>query len=79
MNDGCLHRSPTADRSTCRQVASSGDPASSPGSGRLRDEHGTELARSGGAVGADLLWAEEAHASGLVTRLYLPFPDQDTR
>lgn len=46
---------------------------------RLRDEHGTELAHSGGPVGTDLLWAEEAHASGLVTRLYLPFPDQDTR
>ncbi|WP_019819457.1 LOG family protein [Saccharomonospora saliphila] len=46
---------------------------------RLRDEHGTEIALSGGAAGVDLLWAEAAHSAGLATWLYLPFPDQDAR
>lgn len=46
---------------------------------RLRDEHGTEIAISGGAAGVDLLWAEAAHAVGLETWLYLPCPDQDRR
>lgn len=46
---------------------------------RLRAEHGTEIAISGGAAGVDLMWAEAAHTVGLATWLYLPCPDQDRR
>lgn len=46
---------------------------------KLRDDHGTQIAISGGAMGADLWWADAAHAAGTKVWLYAPFPQQPDR
>ncbi len=47
--------------------------------GKLVAEHGTEVAISGAAAGADLLWAEAGHAAGSRVWLYQPYPGHDAR
>ncbi|WP_309117047.1 SLOG family protein [Saccharothrix sp.] len=46
---------------------------------KLRAEHGTSVAISGGAMGSDLWWADAAHAAGTRVWLYQPFPQQADR
>lgn len=46
---------------------------------KLRAEHGTEIAISGGAMGADLWWADAAHGAGSRVWLYQPFAEQSGR
>lgn len=46
---------------------------------KLAAEHGTEVMISGAAAGADLLWAEAAHATGLPVWLYQPYAGHDER
>lgn len=46
---------------------------------KLRDDHGTQIAISGMALGADQWWAHHALAAGLALHAYIPFPTQDAR
>lgn len=43
---------------------------------KLRDEHGTRVAISGLALGADTWWAQAAEQAGLTLWAYVPFPQQ---
>lgn len=43
---------------------------------RLRDEHGTRIAISGMALGADTLWAQAGEAAGLELHAFIPFEEQ---
>jgi ribA/ribD-fused uncharacterized protein len=47
--------------------------------GKLVAEHGTQVAISGAAAGADLMWAEAGHTAGARVWLYQPYPDHDAR
>lgn len=42
----------------------------------LRDEHNTEVAVSGMALGGDQMWARAALSAGLSLHAYVPFPQQ---
>lgn len=46
---------------------------------KLRAEYGLEIAISGGAIGADLWWADAAHRAGARVWVYKPFPQQQDR
>ncbi|WP_410646242.1 NADAR family protein [Amycolatopsis sp. cmx-4-54] len=48
-------------------------------SAKLSAEHGTRVAISGAAAGADLIWAEAAHSSGMPVWLYQPYTGHDER
>ena len=47
--------------------------------GKLVAEHGTQIAISGAAAGADLWWAEAGHQAGAAVWLYQPYPGHDAR
>lgn len=47
--------------------------------GKLGDQCGMQVAISGAAMGADLLWAETAVAAGMRLWLYRPFAGHDSR
>lgn len=47
--------------------------------GKLAAEHGTQVAISGMATGADLWWADAAHEAGLALWAYQPNPEQTAR
>jgi ribA/ribD-fused uncharacterized protein len=47
--------------------------------GKLVTAHGTEVAISGAAAGADLTWAEAADQAGAQVWLYQPYPGHDAR
>lgn len=46
---------------------------------KLVAEHGTRVAISGAAAGADLIWAEGAHDTGMPVWLYQPYTGHDER
>lgn len=46
---------------------------------KLRDEHGTRVAVSGFAIGADLWWADAAVQAGLDLHAHIPFEAQPER
>ncbi|MFI9507154.1 NADAR domain-containing protein [Nocardia sp. NPDC052566] len=46
---------------------------------KLRDHHGTQVALTGLATGADIWWAQAAEAAGLPFWGYQPFPSQTAR
>ncbi|OXM57081.1 hypothetical protein CFP71_09990 [Amycolatopsis thailandensis] len=46
---------------------------------KLAAEHDTQVAISGAAAGADLIWAEAAHDTGMPVWLYQPYTGHDER
>lgn len=46
---------------------------------KLAVEHGTQVAISGAAAGADLIWAEAGHDNDLAVWLYQPYTGHDAR